>query len=134
MTDTKVFSLEQVKNFENNIVQKHFDKVDMTLLKMILSQVKGDTSEYLFDFKELQNLGFDMQSSTDGIIQSLKKIANYYIETQSGYGDLKRVGLIQNEFTIDQETQILAIKINKELIPFLINLKEQYKPLQLDTL
>jgi hypothetical protein len=42
------------------------------------------------------------------------------------------MGLIHNKFTFDQDTKLLSLKIHKELVPFLTNLKQQYTMKQLN--
>lgn len=123
------FALELSKKFSKEIVANHFTQTDIKLLKLILCEVKGDVEEYLFNFEQLESLGFDLEQKESGLFDSLKKIATYYVNVQNGYGDYYQMGLIHNKFTIDKEMKILSIKIHKELVPFLFSLKEQYVPL-----
>lgn len=133
METEKIYSLQKSDIFDKGLVQKHFKEADIRLLKLILSQIKGDTEDYLFDFSRLEEVGFDLISKEDEVIGSLKSIANFYLDIKNGYGDHYKLGLIDNKFTIDQETKILSIKVHKELIPHLNSLKEQYSTLQLET-
>lgn len=126
------FSIEQIKSFDNKIANQYFNSKEINVLKTILSHIKGNTEDYLFNLSIFTKLGFDLEKSEKELLDCLKKISNYYIEIQNGYGDLKIIGLIENRFLIDLETNILSIKINKDLIPFLINLKEQYNPVKIN--
>lgn len=126
MEENNLLSLEQTKEFDQEIVQKHFNEIDRKLLKLILSQVKGGEEVYLFDFKELESLGFDLVQNQQEVFHSLEKIASYYVNIQNGDGDFYHMGLINNKFSIDQETRILSLKIHKELVPFLTHLRQQY--------
>jgi len=125
----EAFAIELSKKFDKDIVKEHFNVTDISLLKLILSELKGDTGDYLFNFDQLENLGFDLQTSEKELFSSLQKIANYYVNIQNGYGDYYKIGLIDNKFTIDKEMKILSVKIHKEIVPFLNSLKEQYVPL-----
>lgn len=118
MDEYNLLTIEQSSDFDQNIVKKHFSQIDTKLLKLILSQIKGDIDNYLFDFKELEALGFDLEKNAQELFDSLKKIASYYVNVQNGQGDYYQMGLIHNKFTIDQETKILSLKIHKELVPF----------------
>lgn len=131
MDEYNLLTLEQTNDFEKNVVKKHFNETDSKLLKLILSQIKGDIDNYLFDFQELKSLGFDIQNNEQELFKSLKKIASFYVNVQNGQGDYYQMGLIHNKFTVDQETKILSIKIHKELVPFLSGLKQQYSFKQL---
>lgn len=126
MKSNNIITIEQAEEFEQNVVQKHFDEKDRNLLRLILSQIKGDNDTYLFDFSELESLGLDVVNNEKELFDSLKKIANFYVNIQNGSGDYYQMGLIHNKFTIDQETKILSLKIHKELVPFLNSLKRQY--------
>lgn len=126
MDGYNLLTLEQTNDFEKNVVKKHFNETDSKLLKLILSQIKGNNENYLFDFQELKTLGFDMENNEQELFKSLKKIASFYVNVQNGQGDYYQMGLIHNKFTVDQETKILSIKIHKELVPFLNGLKQQY--------
>ena len=123
------FALELSKKFDKDVDTGHFTQADVSLLKLILSNLKGDSEDYLFNFEQVEAIGFDMSVSKTELFSSLQKIANYYVNIQNGYGDYYKVGLIDNKFTIDQEMKILSVKIHKELVPFLNALKEQYVPL-----
>lgn len=123
------FTLELSKKFDNDVDKGHFTQSDIALLKLILSNLKGDSEDYLFYFDQVESIGFDLSVSKTELFNSLQKIANYYVNIQNGYGDCYKVGLIDNKFTIDQEMKILSVKIHKELVPFLNSLKEQYVPL-----
>lgn len=123
------FALELSKKFDKDVVTKHFNRLDIGLLKLILSKMKVGRDDYLFSFEQVQELGFDIEHNESELFESLKKIASYYINVQNGYGDYHKVGLIENKFTIDQEMKILSVKIHKELVPFLSSLKDQYVPL-----
>lgn len=129
MEKAEAFAIELSKKFDKDIVKEHFNVTDISLLKLILSELKGDTGDYLFNFDQLENLGFDLQTSEKELFSSLQKIANYYVNIQNGYGDYYKIGLIDNKFTIDKEMKILSVKIHKEIVPFLNSLKEQYVPL-----
>jgi len=123
------FAIELSKKFDKDVAKEHFNTRDISLLKLILSELKGDKGEYLFNFDQLESLGFDLQTSEKELFNSLQKIANYYVNIQNGYGDYYKIGLIDNKFTIDKEMKILSVKIHKEIVPFLNSLKEQYVPL-----
>ena len=129
LNEAESFAIELSKKFEKDVVQDHFNVNDISLLKLILSELKGDTGDCLFNFDQLENLGFDLQTSEKELFNSLQKIANYYVNIQNGYGDYYKIGLIDNKFTIDKEMKILSVKIHKEIVPFLNSLKEQYVPL-----
>jgi len=132
MNKNDLLAIDQTDKFEKDIVQNHFDKTDRKILKLILSQIKGNEENYLFDFKELENLGFDLQTNEKELFNSLKKIASYYISIQNGDGDMHQLGLIHNKFTIDKEMKILSLKVHKELVPFLNGLKHQYSFKQIE--
>jgi hypothetical protein len=134
MDEYNLLTLEQSTDFDKNVVKKHFNQTDTKLLKLILSQIKGDVDNYLFDFKELESLGFDLENNVEEVFDSLKKISSYYVNVQNGQGDYYQMGLIHNKFTIDQETKILSLKVHKELVPFLSGLKQQYDLKQIGTL
>jgi len=123
------FAIELSKKFDKDVDKGHFSKIDIALLKLILSNLKGDSEDYLFNFDQVESIGFDLSINNSELFSSLQKIANYYVNIQNGYGDYYKVGLIDNKFTIDQEVKILSVKIHKELVPFLTSLKEQYVPL-----
>jgi len=122
------FAVELSKKFDKDVDKGHFTRADISLLKLILSNLKGDMEDYLFNFDQVESIGFDLSVSKSELFNSLQKIANYYVNIQNGYGDYYKVGLIDNKFTIDQEMKILSVKIHKELVPFLNSLKEQYVP------
>ena len=129
MEKAEEFAIELSKKFDKDVAKEHFNTRDISLLKLILSELKGDKGEYLFNFDQLESLGFDLQTSEKELFNSLQKIANYYVNIQNGYGDYYKIGLIENKFTIDKEMKILSVKIHKEIVPFLNSLKEQYVPL-----
>lgn len=129
MNEKNQFTLELSEKFDKDVDKGHFSQYDIALLKLVLSNLKGDTEDYLFNFEQLESLGFDLSNTNTELFHSLQKIANYYVNIQNGYGDYYKVGLIDNKFTIDQEMKILRVKIHKELVPFLNSLKEQYVPL-----
>ena len=129
MEKAEEFAIELSKKFDKDVAKEHFNTRDISLLKLILSELKGDKGEYLFNFDQLESLGFDLQTSEKELFNSLQKIANYYVNIQNGYGDYYKIGLIDNKFTIDKEMKILSVKIHKEIVPFLNSLKEQYVPL-----
>lgn len=128
MEEKNQFAIELSKKFDKDVDKGHFAKTDIALLKLILSNLKGDCENYLFNFDQVESIGFDLEASKVELFNSLQKIANYYVNIQNGYGDYHKVGLIDNKFTIDQEMKILSVKIHKELVPFLNSLKEQYIP------
>lgn len=135
MENEQQFALELSERFDKDVVAQHFTQCDIKLLKLILSQIKGDKEEYLFHFDQLESLGFNLETENSELFSSLKKIADYYVNIQNGYGDYYQMGLIKNKFTIDQEMQILSVKIHKELVPFLNSLKKQYVPqIDIDTI
>ncbi len=123
------FALELSRKFDKDVAKNNFKQTEIRLLKLILSELKSDKEEYLFNFEQMQQLGFDLQNNEAELFEGLKKIANYYVNIQNGYGDYHRVGLIDNKFTIDQEMKILSLKVHKELVPFLNSLKDKYVPL-----
>ena len=129
MEKAEEFAIELSKKFDKDVAKEHFNTRDISLLKLILSELKGDKGEYLFNFDQLESLGFDLKTSEKELFNSLQKIANYYVNIQNGYGDYYKIGLIDNKFTIDKEMKILSVKIHKEIVPFLNSLKEQYVPL-----
>ncbi len=98
-----------------------------------MSYLYYKTINYLFDFKQLEALGFDMVENKQVVFNSLKKIASFYVNIQNGAGDNYHMGLIHNKFTFDQETKVLSLKVHKELVPFLTNLKHQYTMKQLNS-
>ena len=129
MEKAEEFAIELSKKFDKDVAKEHFNTRDISLLKLILSELKGDKGEYLFNFDQLESLGFELKTSEKELFNSLQKIANYYVNIQNGYGDYYKIGLIDNKFTIDKEMKILSVKIHKEIVPFLNSLKEQYVPL-----
>ncbi|MBD3842793.1 MAG: hypothetical protein IE909_13095 [Campylobacterales bacterium] len=131
MEDNKIYTIEQFKEFSNNIVKHHFNDKDLKLLKLIIANTKGGCENYLFDLNQLQNLGFETQTCDQELFESLEKLSNYFVNIQNGFGDMHRMGIISNKFTIDKETNILSISLHKELVPFLQTLKNESKTIEL---
>jgi plasmid replication initiation protein len=126
---------------KNEFVRKSFYNEltinDLKLFKLIISKIDNNTTLfkdfYIIDYNDLDYLEIPKKDRFQLVKESLKKLANHYIEFDKDDKTIE-LGLIKNKFIYERYTNKILISIDEDLTEYLLNLKTQYLKYDIENL
>lgn len=130
----------QRKLFKNKVViQKNdfikgntsiFSVNDLKIFKLIISKVKSQETlfenYYEISTDEVKALNINEVHLHRETMQSLKKLANIYVNIETEDGGYREVGLIRNDFKFPKYSKNILITFNDDMREYLLDIKGNY--------
>lgn len=131
---------EQKRLFKNKVVVQKNDFIqgntsiftvnDLKIFKLIISKVKSQetlfNNFYEINTDEVKALNINETHLHKETVNSLKKLANIYINIEKEGEDPREVGLIRNDFKFPKYSKKILITFNEDMREYLLDIKGNY--------